>query len=912
MLQVRGMEAIMKKLTRILMVLSGLLAMFSVADAWQTNTNGNANGDDRALAVTIDGAGDVVAAGFSRNGGKGLDDFTVIKSSGVDGTEFWRQVINGSANGNDQALAVTVDSAGNVIAAGFTTNSGTGSDFTVIKFDGSSGAELWRQVINGTDNRDDQAISVTVGGAGNVIAAGFTTNSSTGRDFTVIKFNGASGAEMWRQVIDGTANSEDQALAVKVRKGGNVVAAGFTTNSGTSRDFTVITFDGAKGNELWRQVINGTANSVDQALAVTVGGAGNVIAAGFTTSASFSNQITVIKFDGAKGTELWRQVVSGFGGGFRLAATAKAVTVDGAGNVIVGGNTSSSGDFPVPIFVVIKLNGSNGTELWRQVIGGGIANAVTVDNARNVIAAGFTTAQTDRDFMVIKFDGASGAELWREVLDGTANGEDQAFAVRADAAGDVVAAGFTRNSDTIDDFTIVKLSGLDGTSLWNRFLNSTSTDSNDVATAVVVDGAGDVIAAGSTGNRGTGVLTNDFSVIKYSGVDGAELWRQVLSGTSTGFDQANAVAVDGAGDVITAGVTENIGTDRDFTVIKFSGVDGTILWDQVVQGSANSVDEADALTIDSAGDVIAAGFTINLPLGRAGFTVIKFTGADGTELWRQVIFGAAHQGDFAHAVAVDGAGDIIAAGNTRNSGSLNDDFTVIKFSGVDGTELWRQAIDGSATNSLDQALAVTVDQAGDVVAAGLIGSAFAVLKFSGADGTELWRRLLSGGAANAVTVDGVGDVIAAGRAGGVSNDFAVFKLSGTTGVQQWSRSISGSATNSFDQALKATVDGAGDVLAAGFIQNTGTGSDFTVIKFSGSNGTEQWRQVFNGTADGSDQALAVTVDALGDVVAAGKTSNTDTSDDFTVVKLRGTDGSDFGPSAVVNISSSVVEVTARK
>ena len=90
----------------------------------------------------------------------------MIKLNGASGTELWRQVINGTANGEDQALAVAVGGAGNVIAAGFTTNSGTGSDFTVIKFNGADGAELWRQVINGTANAGDQALAVTVGGCG--------------------------------------------------------------------------------------------------------------------------------------------------------------------------------------------------------------------------------------------------------------------------------------------------------------------------------------------------------------------------------------------------------------------------------------------------------------------------------------------------------------------------------------------------------------------------------------------------------------------------------------------------------------------------------------------------------------------------------------------------------------------------
>jgi hypothetical protein len=112
-----------------------------------------------------------------------------------------------------------------------------------------------------------------------------------------------------------------------------------------------------------------------------------------------------------------------------------------------------------PAGYVFRSRGlANGT-----VNGNDQALVVTVDADDNVIAAGFITSNnTGRDFTVIKFDGTSGAELWRQVINGTANGGDQALAVKADVAGDVVAVGFTRNSDALDDFTVVKLSGIDG------------------------------------------------------------------------------------------------------------------------------------------------------------------------------------------------------------------------------------------------------------------------------------------------------------------------------------------------------------------------------------------------------------------------------------------------------------------
>src|SRR5207245_11265880 len=121
-----------------------------------------------------------------------------------------------------------------------------------------------------------------------------------------------------------------------------VVAAGFTHNTGTSSDFTVVKFAGGSGLELWRQVLNGSANSIDEALAVTVDGAGDVIAAGsFVQSLSNLGGFTVVKFARSRGVELWRQLIHGTANG---AAFIPAVTVDRAGTVVAVGGSHKPAD----------------------------------------------------------------------------------------------------------------------------------------------------------------------------------------------------------------------------------------------------------------------------------------------------------------------------------------------------------------------------------------------------------------------------------------------------------------------------------------------------------------------------------------------------------------------------------------
>ena len=100
--------------------------------------------------MAVDTEGNVLAAGFTQNTGTG-PDFTVVKFA-RDGTLLWQQTLNGTANGGDEALSVAVDTQGNVLAAGSTRNTGTGPDFTVAKF-ARDGTLLWQQTLNGTRQR---------------------------------------------------------------------------------------------------------------------------------------------------------------------------------------------------------------------------------------------------------------------------------------------------------------------------------------------------------------------------------------------------------------------------------------------------------------------------------------------------------------------------------------------------------------------------------------------------------------------------------------------------------------------------------------------------------------------------------------------------------------------------------------
>ena len=234
-------------------------------------------------------------------------------------------------------------------------------------------------------------------------------------------------------------------------------------------------------------------------------------------------------------------------------------------------------------------------------------------------------------------------------------------------------------------------------------------------------------------NTGTGP---DFSVLKLSGTDGSVVWRVEDRRTELSSDfflKGRTVAVDTNGDVIATGVN---------LAIKISSL-GTELW-------RIDIGRDGIGTIDANGDLVAfeAGPGVEPAL-------VKRSSVDGAELWRVL-----DPPLTIASIISDTQGNVVVGGRLQGSSIL------LKFAGTTGAELWRG---GHTSNGslVPQAL----DGNGDVVAAGTVGAQFTVVKLAGSDGAELWREDSDPGSAFDAIVDTHGDVIAGGSVGDSTNRY---------------------------------------------------------------------------------------------------------------------------------------------
>jgi len=424
----------------------------------------------------------------------------------------------------------------------------------------------------------------------------------------------------------------------------------------------------------WERDINGPGDNEAHTIAVTH--TGDVVVAGsliVDRPGRRSANVGVMKLSGPTGTTLWQRLFLG---------EARRIVIDAQGNAVLAGFTRG------PSFAVIKLAGENGAVRWRHRLRRGIAYAAATDARGDVVASGaFSTAglaagggEEGPDWIVLKLARASGAEKWRSVIrGGGVLGVNAAFAVVVDTAGDVIAAGQT-NSPTsgphedpaITNLTVVKLAGGDGRRIWRYDLTSAAVNASGLASAVQVDPTGDVIVSGVTGSNPRTSAPSDFTVAKLAGRSGLELWRQTISGPDNG---AADIAVDVNGDVIAVGQVADPGsTLATFAAVKLGSSDGRELWRVTIDGTSHVDGRASAVALDSAGNAAVVGFVQDSITG-GDFLVIRVD-PDGRELARYQI--ANSSADTAWAVAID-RGDRIIAGGTTSEDGLRSSFTVATF-----------------------------------------------------------------------------------------------------------------------------------------------------------------------------------------------------------------------------------------
>ncbi|WP_207510898.1 SBBP repeat-containing protein [Longitalea luteola] len=413
---------------------------------------------------------------------------------------------------------------------------------------------------------------------------------------------------------------------------------------------------------------------------------------------------------------------------------------------------------------------------------------------------------------------------------------------------------------------------------WVKRQNGDANSFNQ-ANGLVVDRNGNVIVTGVSAGVGT---NNDYTTIKYDD-DGDKKWLKRYNGPGNSVDRAVAIATDRNCNLYVTGWSTGSGTGLDFATIKYDD-DGDTKWVKRYNGPGNGIDQAFAITVDKDGNVYVTGTSTGS--GTAGdITTIKYDD-DGDTKWVKRYNGPGNGADQATAIAVDKNGNVYVTGFSTGLGT-GGDYTTIKYDD-DGDLQWVQRFNG-AFNDLDIAKALALDDNGNVYVTGFsttdVGedgnpTAIVTIKYNTA-GNQQWLVTYQGQAhneGNAIAVDRSGNVYLTGVSGPRDldpvNDYVTIKYN-AAGAQQWASLFEGVGelgAQGGEGATDLVLDSAANVYITGGIAVQDT-FHFATVKYN-TNGVQQWFAIFEGPA-----ANAIGLDKEGNVYITGRSDL-----DFSTIK----------------------------
>ena len=345
---------------------------------------------------------------------------------------------------------------------------------------------------------------------------------------------------------------------------------------------------------------------------------------------------------------------------------------------------------------------------WIASLGGtGIeyGHGVTHDSSGNVYFAGYTgsSGQGGNDILVAKYN-SSGTIEWQRTLG--AGDNDKGVGVALDSSDNVYVAGLTRNPSTYRYEALIAKYDTSGNIQWQRKLSPAS--GHAFFNGVGIDSSDNVYVSGRTNGAGQG--SYDFLTAKYNS-SGAIQWQRTLGGTANEVDQENAIAVDGSGNVYIGGYTNSSGGNGQSNMLlaKYDS-DGNLDW-QVYQG-ANGFKGIEGIALDSSGDVYVVGESQeNSSWSYYSLFVVKYN-SSGSFQWQRRLHDDSANTTQGRGITVDSSDNVYVTGYSNTGAGA-----IIAKYNSSGTIEWQRYLTRSSSG-VAEGYDLSVDNSGNLYVTG--------------------------------------------------------------------------------------------------------------------------------------------------------------------------------------------------
>ncbi|MBI2723110.1 MAG: T9SS type A sorting domain-containing protein [Bacteroidetes bacterium] len=396
-----------------------------------------------------------------------------------------------------------------------------------------------------------------------------------------------------------------------------------------------------------------------------------------------------------------------------------------------------------------------------------------------------------------------------------------------DANNNVYVTGAAYNGSD-EDLVVLKYDSL-GILQYSYLYNN---GANDEGNSVKVDNAGNAFVTGVSYDGTTG---KDYITIKLNPT-GSVVWTERFNNPNggNGDDLGIDLVLDDANDLVyVTGESYSGNANTDITTVTYKKSTGGIQWLYDYNGAGNGYDYPTAITISPNGSGV---FVTGAESGSSMDIVTMYLDLNGNLIWNTVTDGTAGGTDAGNAIVLSGA-NVVVCGVIDNT-TTNNDYTTIKYDGSNGSIIWQQNYDNS--NHWNQATGLAKDSTGNIAVVGLELNGSSIYEYRtimyDSTGTQLWVNTESTGLSVLGTYPKIAmDTIAdhfyiSGQIQKSNRDIFVYQVD-PTGTTRWKKSVNGTG-NGIDAGVNISVKTFGIIYVIANTEKTGGGYDITTVKIS--------------------------------------------------------------------------------
>jgi len=280
--------------------------------------------------------------------------------------------------------------------------------------------------------------------------------------------------------------------------------------------------------------------------------------------------------------------------------------------------------------------------------------------------------------LVIKYD-SNGDTLWTRRFNQLSGGSTGNIVHTDDNCN--IYTGGTYYPDSIHAFALIVKYDSSGDIKWYSTTFNDTLHKQDVATSMAIDGSGNVYTAGLY-EPPTGYFDNSLLKVSSNGIiQWSSVYRGIGGNDECGYTPAGvSVTTDGSAIYYTTYAANGTGGGcNDIIILKYGQV-GDSLWIRRCSGTTHCYNQPADLKLDRFNDVYVTGLINNITTGN-DYGTVKYS-PDGTEQWLATYTGSyATSDDGATSLCIDTSLSLYVTGHSSNASNHNNfDAVTIRYS----------------------------------------------------------------------------------------------------------------------------------------------------------------------------------------------------------------------------------------